>query len=296
MRHSATGYSGTAGNSVWVHNNDLYDNAMGFVTDVFTAAGHPGFPQDSDLVENNEFYSNNFNPFIADGDGDLIICDSENGEVPYPGDTTPGGPENQGSQVCTDVVPRIPAPVGTAMFLPGVNNNTIRNNHMWDNWRRGTMLFSVPDNFVCGNINPLAGGNQQHGCNETEINTSHRNEHYGNVMGRSPAGPPNPTWPDGTAATEDRNGLDFWWDQGALNFRNCWYNNDGPEANGSGLTSFPPAPLLPGDNGLMNCATSIGTGGPVQLAELVDCLANREFGTPTTCTWFATPPEPASTP
>ena len=41
---------------------------------------------------------------------------------------------------------------------PGVNNNTIRNNHMWDNWRRGTMLFAVPDSFVCGgNANPLAG-------------------------------------------------------------------------------------------------------------------------------------------
>ena len=28
--------------------------------------GHPGFPQDSDLVEYNNFYSNNFNVYAAD--------------------------------------------------------------------------------------------------------------------------------------------------------------------------------------------------------------------------------------
>ncbi len=68
MHHSAAGYSGTDGNSVWVHHNDFYDNALGFTTDVFTAAGHPGFPQDSDLVEHNEFYSNNFNVYAKDSD------------------------------------------------------------------------------------------------------------------------------------------------------------------------------------------------------------------------------------
>ena len=65
MHHSTAGYSGTAANAVWIHHNDFYDNANGFTTDVFTAAGHPGFPQDSDLIENNEFYSNNFNPYLA---------------------------------------------------------------------------------------------------------------------------------------------------------------------------------------------------------------------------------------
>ena len=49
MHHSALGYSGTDGNSVWVHDNEFYDNTQGFSTDVFTAPGHPGFPQDSDL-------------------------------------------------------------------------------------------------------------------------------------------------------------------------------------------------------------------------------------------------------
>ncbi len=64
MHHNLLGYSGTDGNSVWVHDNNFYDNSMGFSTDVFTAPGHPGFPQDSDLLEHNNFYSNNFNPYL----------------------------------------------------------------------------------------------------------------------------------------------------------------------------------------------------------------------------------------
>src|SRR5437764_10021894 len=51
--HNSGGYSGTDGNATHVDHNDFYDNALGITTDVFTAAGHPGFPQDSDLVENN---------------------------------------------------------------------------------------------------------------------------------------------------------------------------------------------------------------------------------------------------
>ena len=288
MHHSSTGYSGTASNSVWIHDNDFYDNAMGLVTDVFTASGHPGFPQDSDLIEDNEFYSNNFNPYVEDENGNLNICDSANGENPGP-----HGPD----QGCTDVVPRIPAPVGTAFFLPGVNNNTIRNNHMWDNWRRGTMLFAVPDSFVCGNINPLAGGNMQHGCDETEFNTSHRNEQRDNVMGRSPNHAPDPTWPSGQDA-EDPNGLDFWWDQGgtpgAANYKNCWVDNTGPEGDEASISSLPAAPFLPGESGsLQDCAASAGAGSTFgQFQELIDCLGKYEFDTPGACTWFATPTEP----
>jgi hypothetical protein len=294
MRHSNTGYSGTAGNSVWIHHNDFYDNAMGLVTDVFTASGHPGFPQDSDLIEDNEFYSNNFNLYVEDENGNLNVCDSANGENPGP-----HGP-NQG---CTDVIPRIPAPVGTAMFLPGVNNNTIRNNHMWNNWRRGTMLFAVPDSFVCGNVNPIAGGNQQYGCDETEFNTSHRNEQRNNVMGRSPNHASDPTWDDyqggsNTPDAEDPNGLDFWWDQGgtpgAANYKNCWVDNTGAEGDEASVSSLPAAPLLPGESGsVQSCATSAGAGSTFgQFGELIDCLGKFEFDTPGACTWFATPTEP----
>ena len=150
--HNTSGYSGTVGNAVHINNNNFYDNALGFTTDVFTAPGHPGFPQDSDLIEDNKFYSNNFNPYI------------------------PG----------SHVEPTVPVPVGTGMWIAGGNDNIVRNNYFYDNWRRGVMLFAVPDQLVCGpiGVDPalLAG------CNPLAVppSTSYRNEFYGNTMGRSP--------------------------------------------------------------------------------------------------------------
>jgi hypothetical protein len=264
MHHNALGYSGTAANAVHIHHNDFYDNAQGFSTDVFTAAGHPGFPQDSDLIEHNEFYSNNFNPYLE----------------PCPPGEEPGPPA---TATCSDVVPTVPVPVGTGMWIAGGNNNEVRDNTFWDNWRRGAMVFSVPDTFVCG---PQTG-NSQHGCDPVEVNTSFRNELHDNVMGRTPAG------------VVDPNGLDFWWDQFPGNANNCWYSNVGKNGDRASLTADPPinpagddAPsggvFLPG-----NCETlaSTGAGGDNE-TELVSCLANFEEGAPTPCTWFETPTEP----
>jgi hypothetical protein len=242
--HNAGGYSATTGNAVHVHHNNFYDNALGLTTDVFTASGHPGFPTDSLLVEHNNFYSNNFNPY------------------------------EEGS----DVEPTVPFPVGTGLWIAGGNNHTIRNNRFWDNWRRGTMVFSVPDAFVCG---PAAGGNEQAGCDPKQVSTSHRNRHHGNVMGRDPEGRPDP------------NGVDFWWDQFVDNRNNCWYDNTGRDGTAASVTSAPPSPFLPSD-----CATSRGTGNPAHEAELLGCFADftaeGEAGTPKgqVCTWFTTPPEP----
>ncbi|MGA6948812.1 MAG: right-handed parallel beta-helix repeat-containing protein, partial [Solirubrobacterales bacterium] len=144
MHHNLLGYSGTDGNSVWLHNNNFYDNSEGFSTDVFTAPGHPGFPQDSDLLEHNNFYDNNFNSYLPQ-------CAA--GQKPGP-----NGP-NQG---CSDVVPTEPIPVGTGMWIAGGNANVVRNNRFYDNWRRGVMLFAVPDAFVCDDPD-----NQVAGCNPT---------------------------------------------------------------------------------------------------------------------------------
>ncbi len=233
--HNASGFSATSGNAVHVHHNRFYDNALGLTTDVFTASGHPGFPSDSLLVEHNEFYSNNFNPYV------------------------------KGS----DVEPSVPFPVGTGLWIAGGNNETVRNNHFWDNWRRGTMLFSVPDAFVCG---PAAGGNEQAGCDPAKVSTSHRNRHYDNVMGRDPN------------STRDPNGTDFWWDEFADNVNNCWYGNTGKDGTAGSVTSEPAT--LPSD-----CATSRGHGNPAQEAELTHCLGDITFNTDT-CPWFVTPPEP----
>ena len=71
---------------------------------MFTAPGHPGFPQHGNVIENNNFYDNNFNPFVAG----------------------------------SDVDPFIPAPVGTGLWLAGGNaERSSRNNRFYDNWRRG---------------------------------------------------------------------------------------------------------------------------------------------------------------
>jgi Right handed beta helix region len=251
MHHSALGYSGTNGNAVWVHDNAIYDNTMGLSTDVFTAPGHPGFPQDSDLIENNDFYSNNFNTYLP-------AC---------PGTQKPG--PNGPDQGCTDVESTVPVPVGVGLWIAGGNANVVRNNHFWDNWRRGVMLFAVPDIFVC----PPESDDQVPGCDPSGASTSFRNQFYGNKMSQAPDGSVQP------------NGEDFWWDQGGLivsasNSGNCWFDNTGRDGTPASLTSTPTP--LPAD-----CANSPLPGGPAQATELIDC----NTGAPT-CTWFQTPPKP----
>jgi hypothetical protein len=264
MHHSALGFSGTDANALWVHDNEIYDNSMGFSTDVFTAPGHPGFPQDSDLIEKNNFHSNNFNTYLppcADGQ--------------KPG---PNGP-NQG---CSDVEPTVPVPVGTGMFYAGGNANITRNNRFYDNWRRGAMLFQVPDQFVCADPN-----NQVAGCDPTATvpATSYRNQFYDNKMGVAPDG------------SIQRNGLDFWWDQGGisvdptLNTANCWFNNTGPDGTAGSVTGLPSPSGVPPDNLPSDCNNSPSVGSlHGQVTELLTCSTVPE-GDPG-CPWFTTPPKP----
>ena len=282
MHHSALGYSGTDGNSVWVHDNNLYDNTMGFSTDVFTAPGHPGFPQDSDLIENNNFYSNNFNTFLpACGPG-------QKPAPPVPGQSA----ENPGGN-CSDVEPTVPVAVGVGLWIAGGNANVVRNNRFWDNWRRGTMLFAVPDIFVCSDPN-----NQVAGCNPLPITlppdppatheasaTSYRNQFYGNKMGVAPDGSVQP------------NGTDFWWDQGGVivdpppyNSGNCWYGNTGRDGTEASVTGTPSPTATPPNNLPSDCNNSPlmgGNGADGQTNELLGC----NTGGPS-CPWFTTPPKP----
>jgi hypothetical protein len=242
LHHNMAGYSGTNGNAVFVHHNRIYDNALGLQTDVVTGAGHPGYPGDSMLVENNLLYSNNFNVYEED----------------------------------SSVKPAFPFPVGTGLWIAGGNRHQIRRNYFYDNWRRGTMLFSVPDQLVCG---PGAGGNQQAGCNPNGQTTSFYNSQYENWMG---------VRPDGTA---DPNGTDFWWDPYPGTRGNCWWGNI--PAPGQQITTSP-GPLPDCDNGT-NPEESVGTGHPGQTGELASCVAafeTRTFDPNGPCPWFKTPPEP----
>jgi hypothetical protein len=239
MHHNMAGYSATNGNAIWIHHNNFYDNSLGLTTDAVTGAGHPGFPGDSQLIEDNNFYSNNLNLYA------------------------PGA----------DVKPSFPFPIGTGMWIAGGNHHTVRNNHFWDNWRRGTMIFSVPDALVCG---PAADGNEQHGCDDTKISTSHYNQTYDNVMGQRPDG------------KIDRNGTDFWWDDFTGARGNCWYRNKSP----LGVTSEPP--ILPDCADGTDPSLSLGTGNPVQEQELGICASafiSRQYdGNP--CPWLKAPADP----
>jgi len=244
--HNTGGFSGTNSHGTLITENNIYDNALGITTDVFTAPGHPGFPQFGNVIEKNNFYRNNFNPFI------------------------------EGS----DVDPFIPAPVGTGMWMAGGNGNIVRNNRFYDNWRRGSMLFAVPDATVCG-PSPIGSDTPVPGCDPLKVSTSFDNLQYGNIMGVSPKGEVKP------------NGIDFWWDSFPGNTGNCWYGNKA--APGKKVTT---SPLLLPDcvNGTVP-ASSIGLGDPLNEAELVACLAGftvsgYPHGNGEICSWTTTPAPP----
>ncbi len=116
LHGSAMGYSGSMGNSVRVTNNHFYGNANGLTTDTLSAPGHPGFPADGMKIDNNWFYANNLdiyrdeNPFLA----------------------------------------RVPQAVGTGFMWPGHNDGRFEDNWVFDNWRQGTFLISIPD-AIAGN-------------------------------------------------------------------------------------------------------------------------------------------------
>ena len=227
IHHNTLGYSGTMGNGTRVVGNHFYDNGTGITTDSFYAGGHPGYPQDSAIFEKNQIYSNNFNSF----------------------------------QAGSDVDPRVPVPVGVGILIAGGNNNEIRGNRIYDNWRRGTMLLHVPDSLSDEK-------------KTTVDSTSHRNRYHNNVMGIAPDG------------TKVPNGVDFWWDEAPNQKDNCWYDN-------GEVTTDPPGPLTPTD-----CHnTSAGVTYPGKFSgELAPCAGSilSDQYDATTCSWFRTPDKPSS--
>jgi hypothetical protein len=245
--HNTGGFSGTDSHGTLVTHNNFYDNSLGFTTDVFTAPGHPGFPQHGNVIRDNSFYGNNFNPY------------------------------QQGS----DVQPFIASPVGTGLWLAGGNANTVQGNYFYDNWRRGTMLFAVPDATVCGPP-PVGSSTPVPGCNPAGVSTSYDNRFTGNSFGTTPSGQTKP------------NGLDMWWDSFPGNTGNCFYDNKA--AAGKSVTSEPV--LLPDCLGGTKPELSVGTGDVANESELVACLAGFTVsgypaGNGTLCSWTTTPPKPS---
>ena len=123
LHHNATGYSANMGNAVRVVDNDIYDNTTGLLNVSLFPAGHPGYPQDSAVFEDNDIYSNNFDSYA------------------------PG----------SDVVPAVAVPIGVGILIIGGNDNVIRRNRMWDNRRRGAMQAALPDVFAEADNGRLIG-------------------------------------------------------------------------------------------------------------------------------------------
>ena len=256
--HSALGYSGTAGNSVYAHDNEFYENQSGIVTDsVFP--GHPGLPQDHSWFADNKIYSNNNNyteKYVQSG-----ICDKKPAKRGY--QPAPGKPKTSGT-VCTAP----PAPVGAGLVIAGGNWNLVENNQIWDNWRAGVMLFSVPAP-IREEYDPTKAWD-----------TSHSNMFSDNAMSLTPAD------------KIDLNGVDFWWDDQGEG--NCWAGNK--SGAGEEVTSNT---MYPG--GLPDCESGGSAGlpnNPYKSGQLAPCaLYDREdetFRDPPACDFFDTPEEPES--
>ena len=126
--HNWTGLSGTAGNSLWVHDNDFHDNSVGVTLDSLFP-DHPGMPQGHSRITGNRIFSNNVDYEDNWRDGTCFRPEAERGY-----DT---------GVVC----PQAPAPIGTGIMLAGGNANEFSGNQIWDNWRTGAMQFFVPAAF-----------------------------------------------------------------------------------------------------------------------------------------------------
>ena len=157
--HNALGFSGTAGNSVYFHDNDVWANSAGYVTDSFVP-NHPGMPQDHAWLENNRIHGNNTN-FFKNVQGADAPCHEDR----------PADRGHQDGVVC----PAFQVPVGTGVLIAGGNRNLLNDNLIYDNWRSGVMLFWVPPAL-------------REEFKPDQFDTSNGNQFRDNRMGRSPDG------------------------------------------------------------------------------------------------------------
>jgi hypothetical protein len=253
--HNAAGYSGTAGDSTYVHDNRFYGNETGVVTDSIYP-NHPGLPQNHAWFTNNKIYSNNSNyvqDFVQSG-----ICDKPPAERGY---KPPKGEPRWTGAVC----PTIPAPVGAGLVIAGGNWNLIEKNQVWDNWRAGFMLLSVPAAI------------REEEDPEKAFDTSHFNMYVNNQTSLDPAG------------KVDLNGIDFWWDDQGEG--NCWQDNVGAHDAVTSNTMYP--------MGLPDCDS--GGSAPVphnpsKTALIASCATYNRWEEaqrdPPGCDFFDTPEEP----
>lgn len=119
------GYSGTGGDSVWVHDNEFDHNTAGASMDSLFP-NHPGLPQNHALFENNRIHGNNSNYYGYVRDGTCARPFLERGI--------------EKGVVC----PAVGVPVGVGVLVIGGNYNVFRHNDVYDNWRIGFVQTWVP--------------------------------------------------------------------------------------------------------------------------------------------------------
>jgi hypothetical protein len=274
LHGSALGYSGSMGNAVRITGNHIYGNTTGISSDTLSAAGHPGFPADSSQIDHNLIYSNNLDLF-----------------VPNP-----------------PVAPLVGVPVGTGILYAGMNDARVHDNWIFDNWRDGAMLFSIPDAFTNGGgaEGDIFPGVSCPGAPQNGISTSCGNRFFDNRMGRAPRGFRFPraiamfgNRYAGGAGRVKPNGTDFWWGEFfPANTGNCWFRNTGADGTAASVTGPGPAGRLPATPPQVlpsDCATSAGSNDPAKLAYLVECGDGPDEDTgPADCDWWALPARPRS--
>ncbi len=289
LHGSAMGYSGSMGNSVRVTQNRFYGNANGLTSDTISAPGHPGFPADGQKVDRNWFYSNNLDVY-RDGN-------------PFE--------------------PLVPQAVGTGIMWPGMNDGVFSRNRVFDNWRHGTLLVSIPDEVAGeaeGNVDDpqhCAEPGATPAESDDQASTSCNNRYFKNKMGSVPggfeghpglkkfgnkSGLSGPQTPD-----ELPNGVDYWWDEEPTSNDNCWYENVGPDGTPGTLTADPqfnPAGPTPPTPGFLPEVCENTGGSPAAYSAkatlLVECFAEWEFRGETdsagegACYWYEMPERPDS--
>ncbi|MGY3335422.1 hypothetical protein ACVW0K_001521 [Streptomyces filamentosus] len=168
--HNMVGYSGTAGDSVWAHDNE-FDHNMGGASMDSAFPGHPGLPQNHAKFERNLIHDNNedYYRYVADG-----TCAKPPAERGY-----------ENGVVC----PQISMPPGSGIITAGGNWNLYEDNWIYGHERTGFYLNAVPA-FIRGES-----------AWSEQTDTSHHNRYANNRLGTDKAGNhrPNRTdvWWDG---------------------------------------------------------------------------------------------------
>jgi parallel beta-helix repeat protein len=184
------GYSGTNSKYVRIIENAFYNNGVGIVPNTLDSEGYE--PNGWNVIERNDVFWNNYNYFLA---GSAFKTVSE------------GLGELSGQTVNY--------PTGVGIVLYGGDNNVVRDNRVFGNYKWGIAAFSGPGETFVANE-----GNEAKNVN---------NEIVENVMGREGADP-NGEW-------------DFLND--ATGGGNCWGANSAGSTYDLGYGKVPLAQIYP---------------------------------------------------